>query len=84
MINNFLLLTQYAHPCYLLLICWFSPFWEDIVISGFLVDFVQTIMFTVLYLGLTDDLQGLGIFDTLFSLSGNLMLSNNLIGFLMS
>jgi hypothetical protein len=82
-INNVLILAQYAHPDCALLFCCFSPFWQKIVNCDLLADFVQTIMFTVLYLRLTDHLQDWGIFDTLFSLSGNLMSSDNLIGFLM-
>jgi hypothetical protein len=46
----------------------FSFFWWDFVTSETLTHFAWTTMFTVLYLKLTDHLQDLYIFDTLFSL----------------
>ena len=46
----------------------FSFFRWDLVTSASLTHFVRTTMFTVLYLKLTDNLQDLHIFDTLFSL----------------
>lgn len=63
----------YFWPSILTLVTYYSYvdclfFWRNIITSDTLAYFVQSIMSTVLYLILTDHLQGLGILHILFSL----------------
>jgi hypothetical protein len=67
-LNSLLLLAQYALLYSPFGLCQIFILPRDLVTSDSLAHFARTTMFTVLYLKLTDHLQDLHIFNTLFSL----------------